>query len=173
MFSKSRSTYRYLLDIEYDNSWRDNYQVRPPKVLNVQKAKAMMCLEAALYAVYLFERDGVEVHFLGIHREDEKGNQCGHCACIFKDHDLFGAVSITFIDSLRSFEPKYETLDQVAEHFAKAYKSSGYKPLYFGYYNSSTFSNALGFDWKETEKDLSEISDYIVSNYQYEIKING
>lgn len=172
MITSEEEIYNRFLEVKYDHEWKTEYKVRPPQLLETKKNNSMMCLEAALYAGYLFGKAGVENHYLGIHRVDKNGYECGHCACIYYSQGMYGAVSITFIDKLKSFTPKYAKLEDVAKHFIKSYKDSGYTPLYFGFYSDDDFSEHLGFDWKTSTQDLTEISEFIVNNYQYEIEVS-
>lgn len=145
-----------------------NYSVRPPKRIEEENLTDLMCLEGALYASYLFSNAKVSNVLVGIHRVDGEGEECGHCICAYEVDGKYGAISVSYINGMESIRPTYDSPEDVVMHFAKAYLNVGYRPTFYGLYQAEDFSSALGYDWTNTRNDLSEISDYIINNYQYE-----
>ncbi len=152
----------------YNRSWKVNYSVRPPKLIEEDGLTDLMCLEGALYASYLFTNAKINNILVGIHRIDDQEEECGHCICVFDVDGKFGAISVSYIHGMDSIGPIYDSLEDVVLHFAKAYINVGYRPTFYGVFQGEVFSEALGFDWTNTRNDLSGISEYIISNYQYE-----
>lgn len=170
MYSNYRAVHHAVASMPYCNEWKDNYRIRSPQALIKAEARSLMCMEGALYAGVMLERVGVnDLCYLGIHREDKEGNQSGHCVCVYRVNDRYGCISVSNIDTLVSFLPRYETIEEVVEFYINAYHRAGFKPMFYGLFKGDDFVNALNKDWASTEDDLSELSDYILNNYQYEI----
>jgi len=151
----------------YHADWRSDYQIR--SVRSSLHSTRITCIDSAVFTYGLLELlfGHVMRRLLAIHRRDPAtGEECGHCVTLYwNDRGKIGAFSKSSFAGLGHRDAVYESAQEVAESYAKAYLRMGFEPLYFGV--TTLEQVAPDIDWRFSRKPLNVLSARIQSAYEY------
>ena len=145
---------RFLDDVDY-NKEEGGPTCRSPR--RVLRDRLAQCLEGALFGAAALRVQGWEPLLLDLEavRDDD------HVLAIFRQRGCWGAVAKSNYAGLRSREPVYRSLRELAmSYFEHYYNPEGEKTLrsYSRPVNLRRFDR---IDWMTAEQDLWPISDYL------------
>ena len=151
---------------DYVNSLPFNFRARgvtlsPRMVFRNKKAD---CFEGALFACAILEFHGHKPFLLDL-RSVKKPWDYDHVVAVFKQFGCFGAISKTNHAVLRYREPVYKTVRELAmSYFHEYFLNNGQKTLreYSDLFDLKYFDSLNNnIDWRTTEKDISNIPDFL------------
>jgi hypothetical protein len=137
----------------------------PRKVLENKKAH---CVEGAIFAYAVLEFNGYKPKLIDL-RSTSKPYDYDHVVCVYKMDGFWGAVSKTNHGVLRYREPIYKTIRElVMSYFHEYFLDTGFKTL--REYSIPVDLNKFNkINWRTTDKDISEITEYLDEVKHYKI----
>lgn len=154
---------------QYDDSWKQAYEVR--SVFQCLCSDRMNCIEAMLCSTALLRWIGlIEIKGLAIHRISSDGYECGHVFTIYfdKEKTAWGVISKSQYAGMGHYSPQFKSIDDIAKKFARSYQAIGMRPLYYGVFDIEDV--ACNIDWEKSLNYITNISDVIIKNYQFEFE---
>ncbi len=146
------------------NPAKDGVECRSPR--QVLKLRRAHCMEGALLAAAILEFHGERPLVMDLRATQ---NDLDHVVAVFKRHGCWGAVSKTNHMVLRYREPVYKSIRElVMSYFHEYFLDSGKKTLR-EYSRLFDLRHLNYLNWRTSEKDLEEISEFLDKIRHYKI----
>jgi len=135
----------------------------------VLRTRTAHCIEGALFAAACFRVNGMKPLIVDMSAKRDHD----HVIAVFKQDDLWGAVSYSQFNSLQWRDPVFRNLRELA---------LSYFPFYYNYNRSKTLQsyskpvNLKRFDkikWMTSEKNLWDIGNYLFEIKHYTLYPEG
>lgn len=147
------------------NFEEEGFCISPRFVIKNKKAH---CMEGAVFGASALEFLGYKPLIVDL-RSTEKPFDYDHVIAVYKKDGFWGSISKTNHGVLRYREPVYKTIRElVMSFFHEYFLDSGVKTLreYSVPLDLSRFNK---ISWRTTEKDISEITEYLDKTKHYKI----
>jgi len=169
-FEEPEDIRRVIDNYKYLEDWRSNYVIQ--SVRSSLQNTTITCIDSAILSYGLLEIlfPDMKRRLLAIHRRDPaKDEECGHCVSLYWGKNGIGSFSKSSFKGLGHRDAVYEDESAIATSYSEAYVAMKFQPLYFGV--SRLEEIAPDLDWRFHPGALNEISDRLISTYEYGFKV--
>ncbi|MBN2369953.1 MAG: hypothetical protein JXO72_05650 [Vicinamibacteria bacterium] len=151
---------RFLDDLRYDVEGR---HCRSPR--RVLHEGAAQCLDGAIFAAAALRFHGFPPLLLDLEAERDSD----HVLAVYRSNGAWGAIALSNFSGLRSREPVYRTLRELAISFFEAYFNLRREKTLRRYSRPMSLARFDGRQWMTTEEDLWYVAEHLLRVRHYEL----